>query len=161
MKNPQVIARSVTHDQGCHLATSSSAVSSATSLSKQCSFRMSRFGHNCFAVLVKEMEGLLMVLGVMVVVGGEIILISTLRFASCTPLCLRKAHETHRSSASSRAASCCMADRLSKAWVCTSWATHSNSTLCWRVTPTADATLTFVLNRLHHCGLDRVSCRNE
>ena len=47
---------------------------SSTALHKFCSFRLRRPLHNCLAVLIKEVQSLLAVLGVSVVPGGEVIL---------------------------------------------------------------------------------------
>ena len=51
-----------------------SASVSSTALHKFCSFRLRRPLHNCLAVLVKEVQSLLAVLGLSFVPSGEVIL---------------------------------------------------------------------------------------
>ena len=56
------------------IASASSAFVTSTALHKLRSFGLRRPLNSCLAVLVEEMQGLLAVLGVSVVTGGEVII---------------------------------------------------------------------------------------
>ena len=118
--------------------------SSTTFLCEWGSIWFDGLGCSWFAVLVKQMEGLLPILGVPVVSGCKIIL------KICLEICVLFSTVTETNMTSIAPLHpyglfCSAALRAANACWCTSCATYSRSTLCCQVTPITLATSTLVL----------------